>query len=66
MTIIQPQTRLLIQLQTIEPLIDDFVIQLTEELNPLLYEEYTLVFNNLQIILDNISSIIGLLKEKTQ
>jgi len=66
MTIIQPQTRLLIQLQTIEPLIDDFVIQLTEELNPLLYEEYTLVFNNLQIILDNISSIIDLLKEKTQ
>jgi hypothetical protein len=63
---IQPQTRLLIQLQTIEPLIDDFLYQLDEEIEPPLNEQYTLIFKNLRIALDNISSTIDLLKEKTQ
>jgi hypothetical protein len=63
---IQPQTRLLIQLQTIEPLIDDFLYQLDEEIEPPLNEQYTLIFKNLRIALDNISSTIDLLKEKAQ
>ena len=63
---IQPQTRLLIQLQTIEPLIDDFIYQLDEEIEPPLNEQYTLIFKNLRIALDNISSTIDLLKEKAQ
>ena len=63
---IQPQTRLLIKLQTIEPLIDDFLYQLDEEIEPPLNEQYTLIFKNLRIALDNISSTIDLLKEKTQ
>jgi hypothetical protein len=61
---IQPQDKLLIQLQVIEPLLDSIISEFDEEVPPPLTEESVFIFEKLGIALDNILSAMRILRDR--